>query len=114
LPAGARRLEEAPRSRRDINACVRRYYTQFFSDFMAKVAGYELLDEWVNERSVVQEYDITLEVDRARETHRVVGVLYAQGERLGGERIYGSERAVRRMAGCLFDELEPIAPGAGG
>jgi hypothetical protein len=52
--------------------------------------------------------------DRARETHRGVGVLYAQGERLGGERIYGSKPAVRRMAGCLFDELEPTAPGAGG
>ena len=87
---------------------VRRYYRQFFSDFMAKVAGYELREEWVNERSVAQEYDITLDVHGAHETHRVLGVLYASGHLLGGERIYGSERVIRLMLGDLFDELKPI------
>ena len=87
---------------------VRRYYVQFFADFMEKIAGYELLQEWVNDGSVVQEYDITLDVDGDRETHRVLGVLYAEGELLGGERIYGSERLVRLMTGDLFGELEPL------
>ncbi len=88
---------------------VRRYYRQFFRDFMLKVVGYELLEEWVNERSVAQEYDITLDVHGAHETHRVLGVLYASGHLLGGERIYGSERAIRLMLGQMFDELKPLS-----
>lgn len=87
---------------------TRRYYWQFFDDFMQRIEGHRLLDEWVNERSVVQEYDITLRVDGVAETHRVVGVLFAEGELLGGERIYGGERVLRLMIGSLFDELEPI------
>ncbi len=86
---------------------VRRYYRQFFTDVLAKVVEYTLLEEWVNERSVAQEYDITLDVHGAHETHRVLGVLYASGHLLGGERIYGSESVIRLMLGDLFDELKP-------
>jgi hypothetical protein len=87
---------------------VRRYYAQFFENFMEKIVGYELLDEWVNESSVAQEYSITVQVDGAPETHRVIGILFAEGELLGGERIYGSKRIVQLMAGEIFDELEPL------
>ncbi len=92
---------------------VRRYYAQFFEDFMEKIVGYVLLDEWASESAVVQEYDITLAIDGASETHRVVGILFAErtpDERtlLGGERIYASERCVRLMAGPLYDELTPL------
>ena len=31
------------------------------------------------------------------------------GYRLGGERIYGSERLIRLMTGTLFDELSPMS-----
>ena len=42
------------------------------------------------------------------ERHRLVGIL-TMGERLmTGERIYGSERALRLMLGPVFDELEPF------
>ena len=91
---------------------VRRYYAQFFERFMQTIVDYVLIDEWANERAVVQEYDITVDVDGARETHRVVGILFASespdGMLLGGERIYASERCVRQMAGAVFDEFEPI------
>ncbi len=87
---------------------VRRYYRQFLESFMAKVVGSELLEEWVNEGSVAQEYDITVDVDGAHETHRVLGVLHASGNLLGGERIYGSERVIRLMLGEMFDELKPL------
>ena len=92
---------------------VRRYYTQFFAGFMQTIVDSVLIDEWANERAVVQEYDIRVEVDGGQETHRVVGVLFAEdspeGTRLGGERVYASERCVRQMAGALFDELEPLS-----
>jgi hypothetical protein len=92
---------------------VRRYYAQFFEDFMEKIVGYVLLDEWANGNSVVQEYDITLEVEGQQETHRVVGILFAEKTPdgttlLGGERIYASERCVRLMTGALYDELTPL------
>jgi hypothetical protein len=87
---------------------VRRYYAQFFTSFMESIAGYKLLGEWVSEHSVVQEYDIEVELDGVRESHRVIGILFAEGELLGGERVYGSERVVRLMLGGLFEELEPI------
>lgn len=93
---------------------IRRYYAQFFERFMQTIVGYVLIDEWANERAVAQEYDITVDVDGARETHRVVGILFAadspDGVRLGGERVYASERCVRQMAGVVFDELEPLQP----
>ncbi len=91
---------------------VQRYYAQFFERFMQTIVDYVLIDEWANERAVVQEYDITVDVGGARETHRVVGILFAgespDGMLLGGERIYASERCVRQMAGVVFDEFEPI------
>ena len=64
----------------------------------------------MDEAAVAQEYEISLRVDGAVETHHVVGILYAEGDLLGGERIYGSERFVRLMAGELFQELNPIPP----
>jgi hypothetical protein len=92
---------------------VRRYYEQFFDDFMTKIVGYELREEWANETSVAQEYDITVDVPSGGpETHRVVGILFAKetpgGTLLGGERIYAGERIVRLMAGPIFDELQPL------
>lgn len=89
---------------------VRRYYTQFFEHFVPRTVGYRMVEEWVNETSLTQEYEITLRVDGADETFRVLGTLFAEGELLGGERIFSSERFLRQMAGAMFDELEPLAP----
>jgi len=57
---------------------------------------------------VAQEYEVSLRVDGAVERFRVLGVLYARGELLGGERVYASERFIRLLTGPLFDELEPV------
>ena len=53
---------------------VRRFYTQFVERFLPLRHDYRLLAEWVSEDSVAQEYDITLRVDGALETHRVLGM----------------------------------------
>lgn len=93
------------------SANARRYYEQLLGQFMTWVRGYELLGEWANESSVVQEYDIQVQVgDGPIEIHRVVGILVHEPgtELLGGERIYGGERIVRLMVGDLYDELEPL------
>lgn len=87
---------------------VRRYYRQFMDVFMSTIVDYRLIEEWCNLTSVSQEYDIIVEINGIRETHRTIGVLYAEGELLGGERIYGSERMIRQFAGEMYDELEPL------
>ena len=90
-------------------ARVRRFYTQFFSHFVPMRHDYALLGEWVSETSVAQEYEIALKVSGKVETHRVLGILYASGNLLGGERVYASERFVELMTGELFRELEPLS-----
>jgi len=90
------------------DALVRRFYEQFCERFLPLRAGFTLVGEWVNETSVAQEYDVSLRVDGSVETHRVLGILHARGDRLGGERVYASERFIRLMTGALFDELEPL------
>ena len=91
---------------------VRRYYEHFFEHFMQTIVDTALIDEWANPQAVVQEYDIAVEVDGVRETHRVVGILFAEespgGMLLGGERVFASERCVRQMAGPLFEEFAPL------
>lgn len=87
---------------------VRRFYAHFLEHFVRLRESYSLLEEWVTERSVAQEYEIVLRVDGAVEHFRVIGILHARGDKLGGERVYASDRFVRLLTGPLFDELEPI------
>lgn len=87
---------------------VRRYYQHLMDHFLPNVEDAALVDQWCNEHSLNQEYDIEVRVDDQLERHRVVGVLLVVGDRLSGERIYGSERVLRLMLGDLYDELEPL------
>jgi hypothetical protein len=90
------------------DAMVRRFYTQFCEKFLPLRAGYTLVSEWTSASSVAQEYDVSLRVDGGLEHFRVLGILYARGDRLGGERVYAPERFIRLMTGELFEELEPL------
>lgn len=87
---------------------VRRYYQQFFEDYLSRVTGGRRLGQWADASAVVREDLIEYAGSEGPERHRIMSVLYAEGSLLGGERIYASEQVVRRMAGCMFDELEPL------
>ncbi len=87
---------------------VRRYYEHLFSKFISRTRSYELIAEWANESAVAQEYEIELEVDGKLERHRVLGILFASGELLGGERVYASERCIRLMVGDGFERLDAL------
>jgi hypothetical protein len=89
-------------------AGVERYYVHLMEHFLPKVESADIVDEWCNENALAQEYDVLVRVDGQLERHRVVGVLVVGEEKLLGERIYGSERALRLMLGDLYDELEPL------
>ena len=90
------------------NAKVRRYYEHLFDQFIPATQSYELIAEWASDSSVAQEYAIHVKADGRVEMHRVVGILYAEGSLLGGERVYAGERCMRLMVGDLLDELSPI------
>ena len=85
---------------------AKRFYEYFFKNFSPNVVEVRLIREWANDTSVAQEYDITLSFSGVKETHRVLGVLFVEGDKLGGETVYASEKAIRRMLGPIFDELE--------
>ena len=87
---------------------VRRYYEQLFAHFISRTRSYQLVAQWLDETAVVQEYALDLEVDGSIESHRILGILYAEGDRLGGERVYASEHCTRRMVGDLLDDLTPV------
>ena len=90
-------------------ARVRRYYRQFFEDYMSRVTGGRRLGQWGDETAVAREDAIEVAGADGPEVHRVMSVLFAEGDRLGGERIYASDHVVRMMAGEMFAELERIA-----
>ncbi len=87
---------------------VRRYYRQFFEDYMSKVTGGRRLGWWASESAYVLETEIHVSTPRGPERQRVIAVLFAEGNRLGGERVYAAEGTVRMMAGRMFEELEAI------
>ena len=82
-----------------------RFYRWFFENFSSKVIDGQLIRQWANETSVCQEYDVTLQMEEGTETHRILGVLFVEGDKLGGEIVYASELAIRRMLGPMFEEL---------
>lgn len=90
---------------------VRRYYRHLIDDFMPSQIGYVMLAETLSGDALCQEYAIEIHGDDGPETHRVIGILFADPDRpelLGGERIWGDEAFLRRMVGPVWDELEPV------
>ncbi len=87
---------------------VRRYYQQFLDGYMSRVTGVRQLGQWGDKEAVAREDAIEVDGDDGPEVHRVMSVLFAEGDRLGGERIYASDHVVEMMAGEMIAELEPI------
>ena len=92
-------------------AGVRRYYEHLIGHFLPHVESAVVIDEWCSESSLAQEYDVHVRIDGVLERHRVLGILAVGDELMTGERIYGSDRALRLMLGDLYDELPPLREG---
>ena len=88
---------------------VRAYYAHLFEHFLPFVESTDLVGEWAGEDALVQEYVVHLRIDDVLERHGIIGILYVEGNLLGGERIWGSERTLRRLLGPVYDQLTPIA-----
>jgi hypothetical protein len=87
---------------------ARRYYTHFFAEVAPRIAGYEMLGEWVNELGVLQEYRVAIR-DGAGGTRnfRIVGLLKFGDIALTGERLYGDTEFLRILFEPVWSELEP-------
>src|SRR5690606_32536008 len=51
---------------------VRRYYEHLMGTFFGEQEGYELIEEWISDRSLAQEYAMTVRFEAGPETHRVI------------------------------------------
>lgn len=92
---------------------VIRYYEHLIADFMPRQIGYRMICETVGPEALSQEYVIELRGDAGPESHRVIGILFADDERsglLGGERIWGDDAFLRQMIGPVWDDLELLDP----
>jgi hypothetical protein len=86
---------------------VRRYYRNFFEGYLSRVTGGRRLGQWGDEHAVAREDAIEVTGESGPEVHRILSILYREGDRLGGERIYTSDHVVRMMTGEMYEELEP-------
>jgi hypothetical protein len=87
---------------------VERFYLEQYPRFVRQVVGFELLDEWVNDRAALQEYTITVG-EQERSLYHVISMMHVDqdSELLTGERLYCDEAFVRILLGPLYDLLEP-------
>jgi hypothetical protein len=79
---------------------ARTYYEHFFSTVKSLVVGYELRNEWVNDRGLAQEYRIDFRGPGGTvESHPVMSILTFGETALSGERIYASDRLLELLLG---------------
>jgi len=89
-------------------ALARRYYAHFFANVAPRIAGYEMLGEWVNELGVLQEYRLTVRYEDARtRDFRIIGLLRFGDTALAGERLYADTEILRILFEPVWGELEP-------
>lgn len=93
---------------------IERFYREEYPRFARQVAGYELLDEWANERTSIQEYTIDVSEPDGTARYHVISMMPVDEATglLTGERLYCDDRLVRALLGSLVEQLEPILPGA--
>ncbi len=87
---------------------LRRYYTAFLRDFMPLVEETILIGEWASSVACVHEYQLRLRIDGELENHQLMGSIYGSGDRIGGERLYGSAKLMDLMLGEFKSELVAI------
>ena len=87
---------------------LRRYYVDFLANFMPLVEETLLIGEWATSDACVHEYQLRLRIDGVLENHQLMGAIYGSGDKIGGERLYGSARLTDLMLGKFKDELVSI------
>lgn len=88
---------------------ARTYYEHFFTHVKPMVTGYELRNEWTNDRGLAQEYVIDFHPPGgSRERHHVLSILTFGITALSGERLYASDRCFELLFGPVLELAHPI------
>jgi hypothetical protein len=89
---------------------VRRYYGHFLGEVMPRSAGGELVGTYVGEHEVAFEFVTGYTHDSGEvETFHILAIQPVVGDRVAGERLYGSDRYMHLIVGDeLWHLLEPI------
>jgi hypothetical protein len=87
---------------------ARRYYAHFFAHVAPRIAGYQMLGEWINELGVLQEYRVSVGYEQApARDFRIMGLLRFGDAALAGERLYADTEILRILFEPVWGELEP-------
>src|SRR5690348_3931196 len=71
---------------------VRRYYEHFFAEVQPRIAGFEMIAEWIGDAGVNQEYTVRYRFDDGTvKPFRILGILTFGQTKMSGERLYASE-----------------------
>jgi hypothetical protein len=88
---------------------ARTYYEHFFTHVKPMVTGYELRNEWSNDRGLAQEYVIDFRPSGAPvERHHVLSILTFGVAALSGERLYASDRCFELLFGPVLALAHPL------
>jgi hypothetical protein len=92
---------------------VEDFYRLEYPRFARTVTSYEVLQEWVNATSALQEYMIGMRDDAKGgvvTTYRVMSMMSVDHEleRITGETLYCDEGFVRQLLGSLWDRTVPL------
>jgi hypothetical protein len=91
---------------------VRRYYGHFLGEVMPRATGGELVGTYVGQDEVAFEFVTTYRSEGGEvETFHILAIQPVIGDRVAGERLYGSDRYMHLIVGDeLWHLLEPITP----
>ncbi len=87
---------------------LRAFYVEFLENFMPLVEEVIFFGEWATPIACVHEYQLGLKIDGKMEYHQLMGAIYGSDDRIGGERLYGSERLIDLMLGSCKSKLIAI------
>jgi SnoaL-like domain len=86
-----------------------RYYEYFFNNTNMTIESYDMLNEWVTDDGVGQEYVIQAKLaDGTPRVFNIVGILTFGKEKLSGERLYASDEFLDLLVGPIYAETVPL------
>lgn len=86
-----------------------RYYEHFFNNTAMTIESFDLLNEWVTDDGLGQEYVIHVKLaDGSPRDFNIVGILTFGKEKLSGERLYASDEFLELLVGPIYGETVPL------
>jgi hypothetical protein len=86
-----------------------RYYQYFFDNDAMTIDSFDMLNEWVTDDGLGQEYVIHVTLaDGTKRDFNIVGILTFGKDKLSGERLYASDEFLDLLVGPIYAEAVPM------